>query len=175
RFQIGDVRADRLLPDIAQWADTNRAPRWTRTHIDPRLAIGIGCREADPVAAAGGVGQYDLTGLRRPRRHVVEARPAELKAAQALEAVVPPRAITAAMGHRLAELTATWDVNTERLLPAHDGAHCVAQFLPKGILVGRRTGLAGAVGFDQRVGTWQAADMTRQDTAGAGPHYFPQS
>src|SRR5262249_37307374 len=127
RLKVGDVGANRFLPDIGQWTDANRARCWTRTHIDPRVTIGIGCREAHTVAAAGGVGQYDLARPRGPWRHVVKAGPSELKATQALKAVVPPGAIADAMGHRLAELAVTWGVNTEHLLPAHDVAYGCAQ------------------------------------------------
>src|SRR2546425_935170 len=79
-----------------------------------------------PLAGAGGT-----------RRHMVEARAAELETAQALKRVIPPGAVIDPITDRLAKLAVARDVDPERLLMAHDILHRPAQCLLKRALVGR--------------------------------------
>jgi hypothetical protein len=75
------------------------------------------------------------------------------------------------MPHRLAELAIAGNVDAKRLLPSHHLQDRRSQLFLETLLIGRCAGLAGAISFDQLVGTRQAAGVTRQDAVGAHSHH----
>ena len=175
RLEVGDVGRDRVVAGIGDRPDADRRRR-SRPGGDAGLGIGVGRGEPAAIPAVAEAGQHDLAGAGPARRRIERAGAGrKIESAEAAPGVAPPRAVLHALGHRLAELAVTGDVDAEIALTADDLRHRRPQRLLERRLIDRFAGLVGAVRRDQPVRARQAADMAGRDMVGAGFHGFPPS
>jgi hypothetical protein len=119
------------------------------------------------IAAVAKGGQHHRAGRRAFRLHLVEGEATGGQPAEAQPGIAPPRAVIDPLRHRLAELAVAGDVDAGLLLAAHDIADSGAEGRRECRLVDRLVLVKGAVGFDQLVGTRQAAGMAGEDVIAA--------
>ena len=172
RLEIGDVGRDRIVAGIGDRRDADRRRR-ARPGGDAGLWIGVGGGELGAIPAVAEARQHDLAGAGPSRRRVERAGPGEVEPAEALPRIAPPRAVLHALGHRLAELTVSGDVDADIALTTHHLRHRLSERLLIRRVVDRFAGFVRAMHGDQPVRARQAADMAGGDMVTAGFHGFP--
>src|SRR6266700_3301467 len=157
------------MTGVAEGRHADRPVGGARSRRDAGVAIAVGLREAQAVAAVAEARQDDVAGARSPDRKIIEPEAGHLEAAQPLEGVAPPGAVVDLRAHRLAVLAVPWHGDAGGHLAAHDVAHRRAErFLERRLV--DLAGLALMVGFDESVGPRQAAGVAGEDAIAAGLH-----
>ena len=172
---MGDVGFDRLVALVDDRAGAHRPLGHPRSGIHAAVRVFVNRQELGAVAAVGKAREHDFAGLGPLRRRVVEAGSAEIEAAEAIEAIAPPRPVVDLVAHRLAELAVARDVDADVLLLADNVDH---GRLPASCRTAASSlacaGFARAVGFDQIVRSRQAARLARENVIPAHTHGFSE-